>query len=99
MRWLWLLAFTALPAAAHEAASGWSYDPVCCGGEDCRMLQDYEVRELPNGWQTPAGLIDYSDKRIRPSQDGRFHICIRDNSHNRPYPPFMLCFYVPPRGM
>lgn len=89
-----LLALWPTLAMAHE----W-YAPECCGGKDCHPLADSDVREGPAGWQTPAGLIGYQDKRVRPSQDGRFHICIQDNKANKPYPPFMLCFYVPPRGM
>jgi hypothetical protein len=64
------------------------------------------VEELPEGWLTPAGFVDYRDARVLPSHDEHYHICITD-------PPavvfrrdiksttfsYMRCFYVPPMGM
>jgi hypothetical protein len=102
-RWIWaLLIPLAGPAQAHD----W-YAPNCCSGHDCHPLEDSEVKELPQGWGTPSGVVGYQDKRVKPSQDGRFHICVVEIDAS----PYMFspkgrrtsftsirCLYVPPRG-
>lgn len=86
------------------------YAPDCCGGHDCKPLDDTEVKELAGGWDTPIGIIAYGDKRVRDSLDGRYHICTGFRAAALPQPglystrplvmqPFLRCFYRPPRGM
>ena len=91
------------PAEAHD----W-YDANCCSGHDCHALSSSAVKEVPDGWLTPMGFVDYRDARVLPSHDERYHICItqlpavifhRDIKPTAPQFPYMRCLYVPPRGM
>jgi len=49
-----LIAF-APGALAHDAASGWAYDPFCCNGDsetgDCQMIPSKSVKVTPNGYR------------------------------------------------
>ena len=97
------------PAIIHHIHD-W-YDPTCCGGNDCRPLTESEVKESPQGWLTPMGWVGYGDRRVKSSQDGRYHLCTgsrytispldlgnRHMSPPRTPSPFLRCFYVPLRG-
>jgi hypothetical protein len=92
------LAATSLPAAAHDAPSGWSYDPVCCSNQDCRPEQS-EVRATSRGWfVTSTGeVIRYGDRRIHESKDGEFHRCLMQKGVTGP--GLTRCLYVPPMGL
>jgi len=86
------LALCASPAAAHQAASGWAYPPSCCSQNDCREFPGERMKETPRGYLFPSGLVlPYADDRIKPSPDGKFHIC-----QNRLR---VICLFVPPRGV
>ena len=102
------------PALAHDAPSGWAYDPACCQSRDCHQVQRGAIREVAGGFSVviepgthpmlPRGaprfeaFIAHGDTRIRPSGDEHRHACIS--------PPrwpdgrrFLLCIYVEPGGV
>lgn len=90
------LAFLALPAFAHDAPKGWTYDTTCCHNRDCRPISSSRVKERPEGYLITIDneVIPYHDARIKDSPDGLFHWCTvngRDDSRT-------ICLYVPPRG-
>lgn len=103
-----LLLFVA-PALAHEAPSGFEYDPECCSGADCQPVPDEAVREVQGGFELilqpgehkmlrqghpPTRIfIAHGDPRIRPSGDGQKHACI---SYGGKY---AFCLYLPPGGV
>lgn len=92
------LAMTSMPAPAHQAPSGWAYDPVCCSNRDCRP-ETSEVKATSLGWfVTSTGeTIRYGDHRIHESKDGEFHRCpIKKNAAD---PGMTRCLYVPPMGL
>lgn len=86
------------PADAHDAPSGWAYDPVCCSNRDCRPEQN-EVKATSLGWfVTSTGeTIRYGDRRIHESKDGNFHRCLIKK--NAAGPGMTRCLYVPPMGL
>lgn len=95
-------------ARAHQAPSGWHYDPECCSGRDCAEVAPPAV--------TPAGLeflvvpgghpaatlarrplrivVAHDDRRIRASGDDRWHLCLTLDGR-----AYVLCVYRPPMGM
>lgn len=94
---LWLAGVVAisliLPASAHEAPTGWSYDQACCSNRDCQP-EHGEVRATDNGWLvTSTGeTVPYDDHRIKTSRDGDFHRCQVASRET------LRCLYVPPQG-
>lgn len=50
----------------------------CCGPRDCSPLPDGAVEPVAAGWHIveTGEVIPYSDARIKPSRDGRFHRCV-----------------------
>ena len=92
------LVTTGVPAAAHDAPSGWAYDMVCCSNHDCRPeLSDVKATRL--GWLiTSTGeIIRYGDSRIHESKDGEFHRCLMQRGVNGP--GMTRCLYVPRMGL
>lgn len=97
----------ALPAAAHQAPSGWEYDPSCCSGTDCAPVPDEAIREAQGGYEVliqpgthpmvgegaePARrFVPHGDPRIRTSGDERKHACVSRFGA-------IYCLYVPPSG-
>ena len=106
-RALAIVALLAGPAAAHEAPSGWSYDPECCSGFDCAWVAPGAVREVAGGYYVSiapgthprvpmgsppvSGVIRHGDPRIRASGDEHRHVCVLGGR--------ILCIYVPPGGV
>ena len=98
------------PALAHNAPTGWDYDPDCCNTMDCAEVPDGTVHEVAGGYQvtlTPEQhhnlsvplnvVVSHTDKlgnnpRIRPSGDGKYHVCVAHNGH-------IFCLYVPHGGV
>lgn len=94
-------------AAAHQAPSGWLYDPECCSHHDCAQVADEAVREVQGGYavrvepgthiMVPAGrpavtsFVPHGDTRIRPSGDQHRHVCIVGGR--------VICLYMPPGGV
>lgn len=69
------------------------YDEGCCNKQDCRPVPYEDVEEIgPDKWlHKPTGLVfenvgdDEFDEdnyryQVRPSQDGRFHVCFTETS-------------------
>jgi hypothetical protein len=90
-------------AHAHDAPTGWSYDPWCCGGHDCQPISSEYVEITENGFLVtlPEGshitarrdherLFGYDD--VRHSEDMEFHACILPRTQE------FRCLYVPPFG-
>ncbi len=89
-----------LPAFAHDAPSGWTYDPTCCNGMDCAPIPDrgirlhgafYEVPLLPKDhpFVFKKTTIRVPVSRVRPSQDEDYHLCLSTNGETA------FCLYVP----
>jgi hypothetical protein len=107
---IWFGAFlliVAISAAlAHNAPSGWSYDPACCSDRDCAPVPARFIRATPAGLEIsiPAGahpfvagealreVVPYADPRIRPSGDGQHHACVSPSRR-------LLCIYLPVGGV
>lgn len=101
-----LLSVTAycVPARAHS----W-YSSYCCTGKDCVEANAGTVIPSKGGWRVivkpgqhpmaPNGfeeLVPYDDKRIQPSQDDNFHICILpkvDTAYTK-LPVRLRCLYI-----
>ena len=85
-------------AQAHDAPTGWTYSPSCCGGADCEPVPDaLAVRATDAGWFIPetGETIGYTDPRLRDSPDGLFHRCrMWSSSHESP----TRCLYRPSLG-
>lgn len=102
---LLIAAIPACPAGAHDWYTD-KVDPVtrmrCCGGVDCRVIEDRDVSELADGgylylprrWSVPAA-------RVQKSPDFRFHICetamFTDKATVLEWR--WVCFFAPPRMM
>lgn len=84
-------------ASAHIAPLGWSYPTSCCSGFDCREETDAAVRELPEGFRvmSTGEMISYTDRRVRESPDGRWHLCWSGARFDEGR---ILCIFAPPRG-
>lgn len=80
-------------ASAHEAPTGWTYPPLCCGNGDCRQVEN--VPERPDGYHVMSGeVLAYGDYRIKDSPDGEFHWCSTAGSVTGN----TICLFVPSRG-
>lgn len=97
-----------ISAPAHDAPTGWSYDARCCNTTDCRPadgpegprhhpIQIIETNEgyrvIKPNMQKPE-LIEWGSKKIRPSQDGLYHVCTYGGSDVSG----VICIYVPARS-
>lgn len=85
-----------IPAAAHDARSGWTYPLACCSNYDCREVADADVLERPEGYviKVTGEVIPMTSRKVRPSPDGVFHWCSvagKDDGKT-------ICLFVPPRG-
>ncbi len=91
-----IVVWSARPARAHDALTGWTYDYSCCSSADCRQVATKAVKEGSEGY-TIVGtgeLIRYGDTRIKRSKDEFYHcrsVAGLDDSRS-------LCLYVPDRG-
>lgn len=89
-----VFAISTLPAASHEThagPTGWSYDPECCGGQDCERVDEARIKV----WLTPQGYtvdgLFIEESRVRRSKDNDWHACF--------WPKGKLhCLYRPPQG-
>jgi hypothetical protein len=91
------------PAAAHEAAPGWSYDPWCCGGQDCQPISPDNVSITKDGFLVTLSEGEHMTARrdherlfgfddVRESRDQNYHACILPRTQE------FRCLYVPPFG-
>lgn len=99
------LGFFLSVAQAHQAPSGWEYDPACCSGRDCAAAPAGAVQEVAGGYRVTllpgqhpmvqsapfTAFVPHGDARIRPSGDEHYHPCI--------WAGRLLCLYRPPGGM
>jgi hypothetical protein len=83
-------------ARAHEAPTGWSFDPLCCSNRDCGEVPADWISEGPAGVTVkPTGeLLSYTDKRVKQSKDERTYWCRPPGDPN----PKTICIYLPPKG-
>lgn len=103
----WLMMILALPAYAHDAATGWSYDAFCCNGDhasgDCQTIPSKSVRVTPNGYEITVGPGDHRlvtrrhdfklpQSDARRSQDEEYHLCLFPDEDT------LRCFYAPDMG-
>ena len=98
-----IIALACLPVLAHNAPSGWAYDPTCCSGYDCAPAPAGSVKATPEGWRViiqpgehpmvegvPLDeVVPFNDPRILLSGDDQFHACVSG------YRQAILCLYVP----
>lgn len=90
------LLWAAFPARAHDAPTGWTYPAACCSGTDCREVPADWVEERPEGYRivVTGEVIPMTDRKVRPSPDGRFHWCSvagKDDGAT-------ICLFAPPRS-
>ena len=80
--------------AAFMLVHSW-YDPICCSDRDCRPVPATDVLEIEGGWKhLPSGAIFRDEpniKRIRPSHDSNFHVCLGNTPSNMNFP---YCIYI-----
>lgn len=94
-------------AFAHDAPSGWQYDPLCCNGDshagDCQMISSSTVRIVKGGYEVTLAPGDHrlatrrhvfllSQWLTRRSRDGEYHLCLFPNEDTP------RCFYAPDMG-
>ena len=94
----------ATSAMAHDAPSGWTYDPYCCNGDsqtgDCEMIPSRTVTVIPGGYRitlypgdhryvTHAHIFTLPQRKTMRSPDGAYHLCLFPDE-NTP-----RCFYAP----
>jgi hypothetical protein len=91
-----LFTYTAFPATAHDAPTGWSYPHRCCSGIDCRPVPAKAISERPEGFviNNTGEVVAYADTRLKDSPDGEYHWCsVAGEEKSR-----TICLFVPPRG-
>lgn len=84
-------------AEAHQAPTGWTFDPRCCGNGDCYPVQDDAIRETPSGYLVEATgeVIPYQSTKVLPSPDGLPYRCsVQGNVTAHTY-----CLYLPKGGV
>lgn len=97
----------ATAAEAHEAPSGFTYEPYCCNGDghngDCQQISSKTVRPVPKGFQvtllpgdhrlaTHKHVFFVPQTQTMESPDGAYHLCLFPNEYT------VRCFYAPPMG-
>jgi hypothetical protein len=61
---------------AFILAHSW-YDAECCSDNDCRPVRAMDVEETgPGEWTYLPTGNKFTKNQIKPSRDGRFHVCI-----------------------
>ena len=100
-----IMLVVATAAHAHEAPSGFTYDPFCCNGDgdsgDCQRISSetvrpnhggYEVTLLPGDHRlaTRRHVFSIPQSLVKESPDGAYHLCLFPNEDT------VRCFYAPP---
>lgn len=102
-----LLAST-VTAAAHDTATGWSYDAVCCSNTDCAVIPYSAVEIRADGVRVTLRPGDHpmvtrehtftrAFKDLRQSRDDEWHACVREDVNGASL--VVYCVYQPPMGM
>jgi hypothetical protein len=91
-------------ALAHDAPTGWRYDPYCCNGDgmtgDCQMIPSRTVKVVEGGFLITLEPGDHREitrnhvfmmpqRKTMRSPDGAFHLCLFPNEDTP------RCFYAP----
>jgi len=88
---IWV-AFTALTLSHVKALPHSWYDADCCSETDCKPVPNEDVEEIEGGWKYLPTGVEFKDtaqkQKIRPSHDGRFHVCLGQ------YSGAPLCIYI-----
>ena len=72
------------------------YDPSCCSMQDCEPVEPGAIRRMQEGYFVEylssrgfrvRGFVPYGSPAIKPSQDGREHVCATAQ--------ILLCIYLP----
>jgi hypothetical protein len=81
-------------APAHDAPTGWRYDPYCCNGDgmsgDCQMIPWRAVRVVEGGFLITIKPGDHREitrrhvfivpqRKAMRSPDGAYHLCLFPN--------------------
>lgn len=67
---------------AYILTHSW-YDYECCSDEDCRPVPSIDVSETGhNEWTYLPTGNKFTGSQIKPSKDGRFHVCIGNKTWN-----------------
>lgn len=79
------VAFVVLCLACLYASGAWGHDwytgtensrgQLCCGGQDCHMLADSDVKEVAGGYQVKGYARPVPYGELQPSPDGKWHMC------------------------
>lgn len=92
---------------AHQAQSGFTYEPFCCNGDgdsgDCQRISSKTVLPGPGGYEVTLLPGDHKlvthrhvflipQAQTRESPDGDYHLCLYPNEDT------VRCFYAPPLG-
>lgn len=92
---------------AHDAETGWQYEPYCCNGNahtgDCQMIPTRSVRITSGGYEvslapgdhrlvTRKHIFNLPQSNARQSRDGEYHLCLYPNEDTP------RCFYAPDMG-
>lgn len=76
---------------------GHFYSRYCCNLQDCRPIEDSDVKLTKKGYSLFGGkyIIPYGDTRIKISGDSKYHACERVGEWGETY---IQCLYIPPTG-
>lgn len=86
-----LVFFLSRIVQAHEAPTGWAYDPICCGGNDCFPITGVLEIDGKYFYTTKLGSKPITPQTmIKRSKDGLTHACI--------YQDRLHCIYLPDSG-
>lgn len=93
MRGLLSILFALLPAVA--LAHSW-YPHECCSDRDCYPVPAPQVRSVQGGWVLADGTF-IAWREARPSPDGQYHICRREDGKGAliTIPGKPHCFWAP----
>lgn len=89
--------FLCLNACSGGSAFAHSWYPYdCCSERDCFPLPVGKVKSVQGGWQMEDGAF-IAWHEARPSPDGRFHICRREDGKGDliRLPEKPACFWAP----
>lgn len=93
---LFLLAILVVQATRVAFAHEW-YPWECCSDNDCAPLALEQIPREENGGFTLTDGRHVAYKDVRPSPDGKFHLCEQKWEPN-PRDRKILCFYAPVGG-
>ena len=84
-RWAVILGAISVGCLGSGAAADEWIPYRCCPKTDCQVTEAALVVEVQGGFAVEGvdGVVAYDDPRVRLSQDGQFHACIR--SQARPF--------------